>query len=808
MPKFTFTSNLILVCCIFCSWQMAQAQTLPNDMYLSPDGRMLMTGGQDATGLYDQSMIRTIDLNFSQSNYWTQLTNNYDSKTEIAADMTVDGVTYPNVGVRFKGNTSYFMTGTSQKKSFNINTEFTDPSLDIMGYTTLNLNNCFQDNSMLREFIYLNQIRNHIPAAKAAFVHLNINGQSWGIYPNVQQINGEFIKEWFLSNDGTRWRATVETTGGGGPGGGGPGGGGPGGGGPGGGGGGGAQWGDGTTALNYLGQDTALYQQHYTLKKTSSANPWDALVRVTDVLENTPLADLEDSLKNVLDIDRTLWFLASEIIFTDDDGYVYKGEMDYFLYHEAETGLMVPLEYDGNSGMDIAKATTWTPFHNANNVNYPLLNRMLSVPNIRQRYLAHFRTLMEESIDTSMINPIIRQYASMIDAEVQADPKKFGTYAEFQTEVNTLQTFANNRYNYLSNLASVNVASPDISNVSYITNGQQWVKPQANQATTINASITSTNGIAAVTLYYSNALVGNFESIQMFDDGMHGDGAANDGVYGADIPGFGLGSDVRYYIEAKAADAVGTVSYMPKGAEHDVYYYNVVAGQSSNTSIVINEIMASNTMTAMDNAGDYDDWIELYNKSSVTVDLSGWYITDKTDNLTKYDIPSGTMIDANDYLIIWADEDSSQGPNPVHANFKLSKAGETVMLLDNFVLMVDSMSFGQQTTDMGYARVPNGTGNFVIQTPTFNGNNETSSANHIERLNNFNMFPNPTNGLFNIVIDGNFDYNVFEVFDVQGRKVDEINITSSQFQVDASTWGSGLYILKYGDTVKRMLILK
>jgi hypothetical protein len=235
---------------------------------------------------------------------------------------------------------------------------------------------------------------------------------------------------------------------------------------------------------------------------------------------------------------------------------------------------------------------------------------------------------------------------------------------------------------------------------------------------------------------------------------------------------------------------------------------SISTGIQAQNAVVINEIMASNTTTQADNVGEFDDWIELYNNSSVTIDLDGWHITDKPDNLTKYDIPSGTSIDANDYLIIWADEDSSQGPDPVHANFKLSKAGEAVILIDNFGIVADSITFGQQTDDMGYARVPNGTGNFVIQTPTFNGNNETSSSTVVERLNNFKMFPNPANGLFNIVIDGNFDFDMFEVFDVQGRKVDEMNITSNQFQVDASTWGSGLYVLKYGDTTKRILILK
>ncbi|MFK7947884.1 MAG: CotH kinase family protein [Saprospiraceae bacterium] len=800
-------TKLLLFACLFCFTTTAiQAQSLPNDMYLSTDGRTLYTGGQTTTGLYDQSIIRNIDLTFGQTNYWTLLTSNYASGTDLEADMTVDGVSYPGVGVRFKGNTSYTMV-QGDKKSFNVTTDFMDENQDLMGYSTLNFNNCFQDPSFLREFIFLNQIRNYVPAAKASFIKLTINDQDWGIYPHVQQINGDFLNEWFLSNDGTRWRA-ISPDGVGGPGGGGPGGGGPGGGGPGGGGGG--QWGAGTTALNYLGADTTLYQDHYTLKKANKANPWDDLVKVTDILENTPLADLEDSLENYLDIDRTLWFLASEILFTDDDGYVYKGEMDYYLYWEVETGRMVPLEFDGNSVIDPAKATTWTPFHNSTNANYPLLNRMLAVPSIRQRYLAHFRTMLEQSLAPANINPILTQYSQMIDAEVQADPKKLESYAAFQSEVTTLQNFFSTRYNYLSNLASIDVTSPTVGSVSYTTNGQQWQKPLAFETVNITANASSPDGLAEVNMYYSDALVGNFTKVEMFDDGQHNDGGgANDGVFGAEIPGFDVGTNVRFYIEAVSANNVNTVSYMPEGAEHDVYYYNVAVGTSNNTDIVINELMASNDATVADNAGDYDDWIELYNTSGSTVDLSGWYITDKTDNLTKYDIPSGTHILGNDYLIIWADEDSSQGPNPVHANFKLSSGGELVMLLDASVLLVDSVSFGQQTTDMGYARVPNGTGNFVIQAPTYNGNNDVVSTEGVEQLEQFQLFPNPTHGILNVTLENDgSDFELFEVFDATGRKLREINVSNQQFQVDLSDLGEGLYVLKYGETVKRVLILK
>ena len=233
----------------------------------------------------------------------------------------------------------------------------------------------------------------------------------------------------------------------------------------------------------------------------------------------------------------------------------------------------------------------------------------------------------------------------------------------------------------------------------------------------------------------------------------------------------------------------------------------IALGQS-NSAIVINELMASNDAAVADNTGEYDDWIELYNKSSVSVDLTGWFITDKPDNLTKYDFPVGTTIDANDYLIIWADEDSSQGPVPVHANFKLASSGETVILVDDFVQIVDSVTFGQQTTDLGYARVPNGTGNFVIQQHTFDGNNDAVSTSSIETQDAFKIFPNPSKGHFSIVIENNYDEVLFEVFDAQGKKMNEFNINTSRFEIDASSWSSGMYTLKYGGSSKRLLILK
>lgn len=260
----------------------------------------LTTGTRVASGLYDETEVKEIRLYFPQANYWTLLTQNYVSKTDLLASLSYSGETFDSIGVRFKGQTSYGMGGNSQKKSFNITMDLVRPDQKLGGYKTLNLNNSFEDASFMREVFYYHNIRKHAPSAQANFVRLYINDQDWGIYQNVQQLNKDFLEEWWFSNDGSNFRANSPTStfGGGGPGGGG-----------------GAQWGDGTAAMNYLGEDTTLYQKYYTLKSTESAYAWDELIEACMVLNQTPIADLHNVLSSYFDLDRTLWHLASEVLF-------------------------------------------------------------------------------------------------------------------------------------------------------------------------------------------------------------------------------------------------------------------------------------------------------------------------------------------------------------------------------------------------------------------------------------------------------------------------------------------------------------
>lgn len=761
--------------------QRVTGQDLPPEMYFSQDGHKLHIGGQPSTGFYQKDILRTIDLQFPQPNYWSLMTSNYNSQTDIPATMIVDGVTYDSVGVRFKGQTSYSMLPpTSQKKSFNITVNGFVAGQDIMGYETLNLNNAFQDASFLREVIFLELLRDHIPAAKANFVHLNINGASWGLYPNVQQINSEFIKEWYFSNDGTLWRADRPPGSPGGPGGG---------------------WGDGTAALNYLGADTSEYQDHYTLKRTEQDDPWDDLVLVCNKLNSVPLANLEDSLNRYLDVDRTLWFLASEIAFSDDDSYVHKGKMDYYLYWEAETGRMIPQEFDGNSVMK-TNATTWSPFYNADDVNYPLLNRMLAVPSMRQRYLAHLRTIINEKMQSSAFNAMIAEYNAMINAEVQADPKKLYTYAAYQSELTVLQNFITNRRNSLMGNSEVAQPAPTIAAVEHRVNGVSWAAPFSTDAADVRATVTSNNGISSVTMFYSAGLHGAFTRVQMFDDGAHNDEGAADGIYGAQIPAFAPATYVRYYIQAAANNPALTVTYDPPGAEHDVYIYQVDFEVAVDPPVRINELMAQNTSTVMDENFEYADWIELYNGSNQAYDLSGGWLSDDASDLYKWQFPEGSVINPDGYMTIWADDDGSQGDG--HADFKLTASGEQVWLTSPQSIVLDQVTFGEQVADMGYARVPNGIGPFVIQEPTYGANNNLPTGIvEADRAIQVGLFPNPAKVLVTITTG---ELQEVVIHDALARRVWEGRV-NGRTDVDVSAWTGGTYTVRCGNRTLKLVVI-
>jgi hypothetical protein len=353
----------------------------------------------------------------------------------------------------------------------------------------------------------------------------------------------------------------------------------------------------------------------------------------------------------------------------------------------------------------------------SNNTNRPVLRRLLSIPELRQRYLAHMRTVLQEAYNPALLHPVIDQFRALSEAAISADTKKGYTMTTYNSDVTALKSFIRQRYTFLTNHAELRPQPPVVLAVS-----TPEPPPTAYGGATITAQVrpNGTDGLDSVWLNHRGKSYGRFMTTQMFDDGAHGDGAPADGVFGAITTSYPAGTKVRYYVEARSGNVAKTAAFAPPRAEQETFSYRVALARAARTPVVINELMANNSRTLADPQGQFDDWIELHNLTDQDVDLTGRYLSDEPNNPRKWAFPAGTTIPANGFLVVWADEDGSATLG-LHASFRLAGSGEQVFLTDtdaNFNDVLDSVAFGPLETDRSYGRSAADADVYEVMDPT------------------------------------------------------------------------------------------
>ena len=673
----------------------------------------------DSKGLYDAGTLRTLYLRFHDEDWYSQLNAFYRTDVEVPADLVVDGKVYSDVGVRARGTSSYF-TVRSPKKSFNIAIDYGDDNQRLYGYKTLNLLNGHVDASFLREVLYNRIARDYIPAMKTNLVKLVINGESWGVYINLQQFNKDFLDEWFGTRAGVRWKV------------------GPGGG-----------------ALTIAGDRAADYKRNYQLKTANVDDPWTDLIALCEMLDaKTPNEKLLEELPKIFNVDRALWQLAVSNVFMDDDSYIHKGG-DYAIYQDVNRRFHLishdnnetfrfgrerrgggggpgapppcvsrPIRTPGDNrptgggpGGGGPRGWSWgeltsgmvSPITHIDNDMRPAISRLLNIPEWKARYIAHVNTIIDQWLNWNVLEPVITKYHNLIDEEVREDDKKLYSYADFGKSIDgeqggrapSFKQFVTKRREFLKNHTELNKPTPKILSVTTPEN------VLTKQTVEIIAKLDDTVATDAVKLHYGTDLHAAFDHVAM---------SKKKNSYSGIIPEFPVGTVVYYYVEASAVKTHGTTTFFPRRAELGAAHYRVEALKTNKLTVVINELMAANTKSIVGPQGDYEDWLELYNVTDKTVVLTGMYLTDKIDNPKKWRFPDNTVIPPKGYLIVWLDEDGN-AKEGLHTNFKLSRNGETVMLLDtdergNQVL--DMINFEQVERDTAIGRYPNATGAFQV----------------------------------------------------------------------------------------------
>lgn len=726
-----------------------------------------------AQTLYDMNTIQDIRIVFAQSN-WDAL---LDAQKAGAGDyipatsVTINGTVFNNVGVKYKGNSSYSANQT--KNPFHIELD-TYVDQEYEGYTDLKLANVYFDPSFVRETVSYNIATKYMDAPQANYANVYVNGTLIGLYTNVESVSKKFVNKHFGSNDNAFFSCSP-----------------PAGAGP---------QGNDFPSLEYLGTNYTSYEDAYEIKSDPTGTGWNDLIDLTQIL-NTNINNIE----TVLDVDAALWMLAFDNVMVNLDSYIGLFKQNYYIYKD-DNGRFRPVVWDLNMSFGTFGMTGNGPPLNStsqksqlshmlheNDAAWPLMQKLMAVPRYKKMYLAHYKTILTENISNNDYLNQANAYQSIIASAVQADNNKFYTTAQFTSNINSdvgaqmntasgLTNLMGARATYLLSQSDFTAVQPSITAVA-----PSVAMPTVGATVTVTAQVTNTNS-NAVYLGYREGNFVPFTKVLMYDDGAHNDGAAGDNVYGVDFTI--TNSLMQYYIYGEN-NTIGAFS--PARAEYE--YHEIVS--SINTipvgDLVINEIMASNSTTAADDDGEFEDWVELYNNSSSTISLDNLYLSDDATDPLMWQFPNGLTMAPNTYLIVWCDKDLTQ--TGLHADLKFSSNGEDAVLSYSDGTVIESITFGAQTTDMGYARVPNGTGNFVIQSPTFNGNNETLSNNDIT-FNSFKVYPNPIKNTVNINTNSSALIESVSLYNLQGQQLlSQLDLNAPQTQLDTSFLSNGVYML-------------
>lgn len=414
--------------------------------------------------LFEPTILRTIFLDFEAKDWEEELADFKGSDVEVPCTLTVDGKKYPNVGVHFRGMSSYMMVPAGYKRSLNLSLDLVDSKQRLYGNKTLNLLNGSSDQTMMSTVLFSHISRQYTKAPKANFVKVVVNGESWGVYASAQQFNKEFVAENFKSSKGARWKVRGSPGGGGG--------------------------------LDYLGDNIEEYKRRYQLKTKEDDKDWKALMELCRTLDKTPPDKLEAALKPMLDIEGALWFLALDLALQNEDGYWIRAS-DYSLYRDGKGKFHViasdmneafqpamqfgfgpgrpggpgagggqPPPGGGNRGSGVEV----DPLVGMQDARKPLRSKLLAVPALRERYLHHVRTIAEDWLDWKKLGPVVAQFRDLIDKEVQGDTRKLGSYEGFKAAVSdsgegaggrgiSLRRFAEQRRKFLLEHAEVKKAA-------------------------------------------------------------------------------------------------------------------------------------------------------------------------------------------------------------------------------------------------------------------------------------------------------------------------------------------------------------
>jgi hypothetical protein len=501
------------------------------------------------TALYDQSTIQEIRIYFHESN-WDFILDTLklnDSGYLQADSLVLNGIKFDSVGVKYKGNSSY--DSSQVKNPFTIKLDKYISSQNYLGYTSLKLANCYDDPSMIREALAYSILSNYMHCPQSNFATIYVNEVLIGVYSNDEDVTKKFALSHFYSSGNPFFKASpllaspaIKSS------------------------------------LKYIDANSTSYETIYE-KESNASSGWNDFIALCDTVTNNP-----SNVGNILDIDRVIWMLAFDNILVNLDSYLGVFSQNYYLYKDGN-GIWNPIVWDlnmsfggfnflGNPGngmgtLAVSDMQTLSPLAHSTHSDWPLVKAIFMNDQYKRKYLAHYRTILNEMFLNDYYKTLAADFQTTIAPLVNADTNKFFSNTEFQNGMTQNKVINGRTVPGISNLmdarSSFLQTDAEIVKVSPTVTDIQVSSYNPSNGTTVHVSVSAANANYVQCSHRSDSIL-KFTSTTLYDDGLHNDGIAADGVFGGDVAI--TSAYTEYYIYAENSDAG---IFFPARAEKEFY---------------------------------------------------------------------------------------------------------------------------------------------------------------------------------------------------------------------------------------------
>jgi hypothetical protein len=501
-----------------------------------------------AQDFYDIYSVKEIRIEFAQDNWEEILARLKDqgNKKRVTATLKISGVTYDSVGVRYKGNSSYYSVkrSGSPKLPFNIKLNHKIKGQKINGtYNTIKLSNVFRDPSFIRETLAYEVAREYMHASKCNYARLYVNGKYMGLYNSVESVDKGFLKSHFGTKTGDLIKCdpldikqAINKTSSSKD----------------------CKPGD-FAALMYQGKDSICYENNYEFK---SDNKWQPLIDLTEKLNTDP-----ENVHNLLEVDQCLWMLAFNNVLVNLDSYSGKLSHNFYLYQDS-LGVFHPIVWDmnmafggfrysgaSNKPMSNEELIDMSLFLHYKNEKRPLISKLFSVDLYRKMYVAHIKTMLNEYFKSGKYKSRAQQVQSSIDYYVKSDENKLYEYELFKKNIN--ETVPVGKQSIIGIAELMEARTTKLLEHPLMSKNDPKVDMLTHKSTTDSTIVVQVRVDEAenVYLFYKEQALGVTNKVLMYDTGENGDIIADNKTYSVELPK----DQVKYYFVVAEGEKTATV---------------------------------------------------------------------------------------------------------------------------------------------------------------------------------------------------------------------------------------------------------